>query len=69
MNYLIARVSDISQRKALPAQKAKLFDYANKLKWVEDVDFKYIEYDETAYKENRPKFRELVITPLQNEKN
>lgn len=68
MNYLIARVSDVSQRKALPGQRQNLFDYAKKLKWVENKDFKYIEYDETAYKENRPKFREQVVVPLQNEK-
>src|SRR6266850_3721473 len=68
MNYLIARVSDPEQRKALPAQKQKLYDYANRMKWVEDEDFIYIEYDETAFKEDRKDFRELVIVPLQNEK-
>jgi site-specific DNA recombinase len=69
MNYLIARVSDVSQRKALPAQMKKLFDYAKKEEWVEGKDFKYIEYDETAYKVNRPKFNQLIIEPLKAEKS
>ena len=68
MNHLVARVSDVSQRKALPAQKKKLYDYAHSRKWVEGKDFRYIEYDETAYKANRPKFNQMVIEPLQNEK-
>ena len=68
MNYLVARVSDVSQRKALPAQRKKLLEYAKNKKWIEDRDFKYIEYDETAYKGDRKKFSELVIEPLQREK-
>ncbi len=68
MNYLIARVSDPDQRKALPAQKKKLFDYADKQRWVETKDYLYIEYDETAFKEDRIKFQELVLEPLLNEK-
>lgn len=69
MNYAIARVSDPDQRKALPAQKQKLFDYAQRNGWVENKDFIYIEFDETAFKENRVNFQELVIEPLQKEKN
>lgn len=68
MHYLIARVSDVNQRKALPAQRKKLYEYARKQKWHENKDFKYIEYDETAYKSNRKKFKELVIEPLLKEK-
>jgi DNA invertase Pin-like site-specific DNA recombinase len=68
MNYLVARVSDEKQRKALPAQKRRLLDYANRKSWVKDKDFVYKEYDETAFKDNRVKFQELVIEPLQNEK-
>ena len=68
MNYLVARVSDPEQRKALPAQKKKLYDYAEFMKWKEGKDFTYVEFDETAFKENRKSFRELVIEPLQNEK-
>lgn len=69
MNYLIARVSDPEQKKALPAQKKKLFDYADKMKWVEGQDFEYIEFDETAFKVNRKKFREEVIQKLASEKD
>jgi site-specific DNA recombinase len=61
---LVARVSDVEQRKALPAQKKKLYAYADIKKWKEDVDFKYIEFDETAFKQNRKTFNELVINPL-----
>ncbi len=67
MNYLIARVSDPDQKKALPAQKRRLYDYAKSKDWVEDIDFTYIEFDETAFKsDNRKKFRELVLEPLVN---
>lgn len=68
MNYLVARVSDVNQIQALPAQYKKLHEYAKKQKWVENKDFVYIEYDETAFKTNRKKFRELVIEPLLQEK-
>lgn len=68
MNYLIARVSDPEQRKALPAQKKKLYDYAERMKWAEKKDFKYIEFDETAFKEKRETFRALVIDPLTSER-
>ena len=63
---LVARVSDVEQRKALPAQKKRLLEYAKRCRWVERQDFKYVEFDETAFKENRVTFKELVIEPLQN---
>ena len=61
---LVARVSDVEQRKALPAQQKRLFDYAKKQDWKENVDFRYIEFDETAFKKNRKTFNELVIQPI-----
>ncbi len=64
MNYLVARVSDVEQRKALPAQKKKLLDYAELKGWVEGKDFVYTEFDETAFKDDRKKFRTQVIEPL-----
>lgn len=67
MNYLIARVSDPDQKKALPAQSKKLTDYAERMNWVEGKDFTYIEFDETAYKEDRKDFQKLVIEPLRAE--
>jgi site-specific DNA recombinase len=67
MNYLIARVSEPEQRKSLPAQRKKIFDYADKVKWEENTDFLYIEFDETAFKEDRKDFRKLVIEPLKTE--
>ena len=67
MNYLIARVSEPEQRKSLPAQRKKIFDYADKIKWEENTDFLYIEFDETAFKEDRKDFRKLVIEPLKTE--
>lgn len=64
---LVAKVSDVSQREALPAQKKRLYEYAkDKKHWKENIDFEYIEFDETAFKENRKTFNELVIEPLQN---
>ena len=68
MNYLIARVSDPDQKEALPAQKKRLDDYAHKQEWVKGKDYIYVEFDETAYKDSRKKFHELVIAPLQKEK-
>jgi site-specific DNA recombinase len=68
MHYLIARVSDPDQVEALPAQQKRLEDYAYKQDWLEGKDYKYIEFDETAYKDSRKKFHELVIEPLQKEK-
>lgn len=64
---LVARVSDVEQRKALPAQRKRLFEYANKKHWKENVDFRYVEFDETAFKKERKTFNELVIRPLQDD--
>jgi predicted site-specific integrase-resolvase len=49
---LIARVSDVEQRKALPAQKQRLDNYAKQLGHPSE----YYEYDESAYKDDRQKF-------------
>ena len=54
--FLIARVSDPSQRDALPAQELRLKEYATKLK----LNYDYRCFDETAYKEDRQKFQEIV---------
>ena len=64
MNRLVARVSDIEQRKALPAQKQKLYDYASHCGWTEGEDFVYEEFDETAFKDDRKLFQNKVIDPL-----
>jgi site-specific DNA recombinase len=53
---LIARVSDEEQRKALPAQKLRLERYAEEKK----LPFEYHEFDESAHKDERQKFAELV---------
>jgi site-specific DNA recombinase len=53
---LIARVSDIEQREALPAQKLRLVRYAEEKK----LDYEYFEFDESAHKEERQKFAALV---------
>ena len=54
---LIARVSDVEQRQALPAQKLRLQNYAQKF---EMHQIKYFEFDESAYKNSRQKFAELI---------
>lgn len=54
--FLIARVSDTRQAEALPAQILRLKDYEKKLK----LNGEYFEFDETAYKEDRLKFLEIV---------
>lgn len=54
--FLIARVSDPSQREALPAQERRLNEYADKLKLNGELH----SFDETAYKEDRVKFVEIV---------
>jgi len=64
MNYLIARVSDPKQLDALPAQRQKLYDYANRCNWVEKKDYVYVAFDETAFKDTRKKFQEKVMKPL-----
>ncbi len=53
---LIARVSDIEQRKALPAQKLRLKNYAQS----KGLPYEYHEFDESAYKDVRRKFAALV---------
>ena len=53
---LIARVSDVEQRKALPAQKLRLERYAEQKK----LPYEYYEFDESAHKEARQKFAKLV---------
>ena len=54
--FLIARVSDPNQRKALPAQKLRLVDYSERMKFNEE----YHEFDETAFKDDRTKFLEII---------
>lgn len=54
--FLIARVSDPSQREALPAQILRLSEYSQKL----GLDSELHSFDETAYKEDRKKFQEIV---------
>lgn len=54
--FNIARVSDPRQTDALPAQKLRLDAYTNRLK----LNSEYYAFDETAYKEDRQKFREIV---------
>lgn len=53
---LIARVSDPSQVDALPAQELRLREYAEQL----GLDATLESFDETAYKEDRRKFQEIV---------
>ncbi|HKR81374.1 MAG TPA: recombinase family protein [Candidatus Saccharimonadales bacterium] len=53
---LIARVSDVEQRKALPAQKLRLKQYAV----GKDPKAEYYEFDESAHKDVRREFRKLV---------
>ncbi len=54
--FLIARVSDPSQREALPAQELRLNDYARRL----ELDAELYSFDETAYKEDRQQFQQIV---------
>lgn len=61
---LVGRVSDVQQRKALPAQEKRLLAYAEKMKWKIGRDFEYIEFDETAFGKDRKTFNELVIDRL-----
>jgi site-specific DNA recombinase len=64
---LVARVSDVEQRKALPAQKKRLYEYAQRKRWSEGKEFSYVEFDQTAFKKDRKTFNELVIKPLQED--
>ena len=54
--FLIARVSDPSQIEALPGQILRLKKYADQL----GLDGELFSFDETAYKEDRRRFREIV---------
>ena len=55
--YLIARVSDEDQRKALPAQKLRLARYAEE----RGYEAEYREFDESAYKDGpRQEFQEII---------
>ena len=56
--FMIARVSDPSQREALPAQKYKLTDYQKRL----NFNAEYHEFDESAFKEDREKFENSLPT-------
>ena len=53
---LIARVSDVEQKKALPAQELRLKNYAEQNKYTSE----YYKFDESAYKDIRKKFAVLV---------
>lgn len=54
--FLIARVSDPSQIEALPGQTLRLRNYAEDL----GLDGEFYSFDETAYKEDRRRFREIT---------
>ena len=54
--FLIARVSDIEQRKALPAQIQRLEKYSEE----NNLDATLVDFDESAYKDNRTKFAKLI---------
>ena len=56
--FLIARVSDPSQRSALPGQELRLDNYSQNKKFNGEL----FSFDETAYKEDRQKFQEIVNT-------
>ena len=56
---LISRVSDVEQRKALPAQKLRLENYAKELGYL-PKEYEYYEFDESAYKDDRQKFSLLI---------
>lgn len=53
----IARVSDISQVEALPAQKKRIIAYAENV----GIPYHYVQFNESAYKGPRQEFNELVI--------
>lgn len=54
--FMIARVSDPSQRDALPAQELRLKEYSER----NELDAELLSFDETAYKSDRLKFQEIV---------
>lgn len=53
---LIARVSDEEQLKALPAQKRRLKQYAEKMRQT----YEYYEFNESAFGQDRRKFSKIV---------
>lgn len=56
--FLIARVSDPSQRSALPGQELRLNKYSEE----KQFNGESFSFDETAYKDDRQKFQEIVNT-------
>ncbi len=54
--FLIARVSDPSQREALPAQEMRLKKYSSE----KELNGEFFSFDETAYKDSRSQFQEIV---------
>ena len=60
--FLISRVSDPRQADALPAQEYRLDEYANRLKLNAEKHM----FDETAYKEDRTKFLEIINNATQH---
>ena len=54
--FLIARVSDASQRDALPAQERRLTEYAER----NELNGEMFSFDESAYKDDRYKFEKIV---------
>ncbi|MEK7153320.1 MAG: recombinase family protein, partial [Patescibacteria group bacterium] len=60
---LIARVSTSDQKEALPAQELRLKRYAEEKQMTSE----YFEFDESAFKDNRQKFNELVQYIQQHE--
>ena len=54
--FLIARVSDPEQRQALPAQVLRLEKYGKDKDYVDEL----FEFDESAYKDNRKTFGNMV---------
>ena len=64
--YLIARVSDESQRQVLPAQELRLKNYNTAL----SLDGTLYKFDETAYDEKKRKqFSDIVYNKICKEKN
>lgn len=53
---LIARVSNTDQLDALPAQERRLVDYAK----INNAEYEYHQFDESAFKDGRVKFTKLV---------
>lgn len=54
--FFIARVSDPSQRSALPAQEIRLTEYSERI----SLKGEFFSFDESAFKEDRDKFLEIV---------